>query len=98
MFKSQDHYGSNSLVRNCTVLVTSSPTNLKKQEVGGFLLPFLWRLARILLECKSASKGQSEPAPSSAVHHERWMISGQETVFCSVLVLKLTMVVSSVAY
>ncbi len=34
-----------------------------------------------LLECKHASKGQSELVPSSAVHHERWMINGQETVF-----------------
>jgi hypothetical protein len=32
------------------------------------------------------------------VHHEGWMISDQETVFCWVPVPYLTMVVSSVAF
>ncbi len=33
----------------------------------------------------------SEPAPLA--HHERWMVSSQETIFCSVSVPELTMVV-----
>ncbi len=47
----------------------------------------------VFLEIKIQFVNQHPP-----VHHEGWMISGQETVFCWVPVPYLTLVVSLVAF
>jgi len=50
---------------------------------------------------KKVAKWAQWPMPKSTslcLHHERWMISGQKTIFCWSLVPYLTMVVSSVPF
>jgi hypothetical protein len=59
------------------------------------LQTLVWTMIKLhaYIICWLETNSHSNPA-----HHEGWMVSGQETVFCPVPVRQLTMVVSSIAF